>query len=108
MNREYDFVFLTNTPSFYKLNLCNALARLVQYEALGQRARFERYVADMLYTIASGAKLDTQQTQRFSSIAESIFENPFARRKRRRQPKTAEEVKQYVFCLMVGKEWEPD
>lgn len=27
MNREYDFVFLTNTPSFYKLNLCNELAR---------------------------------------------------------------------------------
>lgn len=26
MKREYDIVYLTNTPSFYKLNLCEALA----------------------------------------------------------------------------------
>lgn len=26
MKRHYDIVYLTNTPSFYKLNLCNALA----------------------------------------------------------------------------------
>lgn len=25
-NKEYDFVFLTNTPSFYKVNLCNQIA----------------------------------------------------------------------------------
>lgn len=27
MKKEYDFVFLTNTPSFYKLNLCNEIAK---------------------------------------------------------------------------------
>ncbi len=27
MNQDYDFVFLTNTPSFYKLNLCRELAK---------------------------------------------------------------------------------
>ncbi len=27
MKREYDFVYLTNTPSFYKLNLCNEIAK---------------------------------------------------------------------------------
>lgn len=27
MRNEYDFVYLTNTPSFYKLNLCNEIAR---------------------------------------------------------------------------------
>ncbi|EGJ99153.1 glycosyltransferase [Dysgonomonas gadei] len=26
MKRKYDFVYLTNTPSFYKLNLCNEIA----------------------------------------------------------------------------------
>lgn len=27
MKKQYDFVYLTNTPSFYKLNLCNEIAR---------------------------------------------------------------------------------
>ena len=27
MNKSYDFVYLTNTPSFYKLNLCNEIAK---------------------------------------------------------------------------------
>lgn len=27
MKRQYDFVYLTNTPSFYKLNLCNEIAK---------------------------------------------------------------------------------
>lgn len=27
MKKEYDFVYLTNTPSFYKLNLCNEVAK---------------------------------------------------------------------------------
>lgn len=27
MKKEYDFVYLTNTPSFYKLNLCNEISR---------------------------------------------------------------------------------
>lgn len=27
LGREYDFVYLTNTPSFYKLNLCNEIAK---------------------------------------------------------------------------------
>lgn len=27
MERQYDFVYLTNTPSFYKLNLCNKIAK---------------------------------------------------------------------------------
>lgn len=27
MSKSYDFVYLTNTPSFYKLNLCNEIAK---------------------------------------------------------------------------------
>ena len=27
MKKEYDFIFLTNTPSFYKINLCNQIAK---------------------------------------------------------------------------------
>lgn len=27
MKKEYDFVFLSNTPSFYKINLCEAIAK---------------------------------------------------------------------------------
>lgn len=27
MKNEYDFVYLTNTPSFYKINLCNEIAK---------------------------------------------------------------------------------
>ena len=27
MKKMYDFIYLTNTPSFYKLNLCNEIAQ---------------------------------------------------------------------------------
>lgn len=27
MSKSYDFVYLTNAPSFYKLNLCNEIAK---------------------------------------------------------------------------------
>lgn len=27
MSKSYDFVYLTNTPSFYKLNLCSEIAK---------------------------------------------------------------------------------
>lgn len=26
MKKEYDIIYLTNTPSFYKINLCNEIA----------------------------------------------------------------------------------
>ncbi len=31
MKRIYDFVYLTNTPSFYKLNLCNEIAKTTSF-----------------------------------------------------------------------------
>lgn len=27
MNKQYDFIYLTNTPSFYKVRLCEELAK---------------------------------------------------------------------------------
>ena len=82
-----------------------ALGKLLEREALGQTARLERFAARLLYIIAAGRHIDTDQTEDFRPQTEAAFENPFEKKRQRRQPETAEEIKQYVLCLLEGKEW---
>lgn len=62
---------------------------------MSQSARFERFAASMLYTIASGAKIDTDKTEPFWKQVEELYANPFERKAA--QPVTAEEIKAHVL-----------
>jgi len=72
-----------------------ALADLVAHEALGQRARFERYAADMLFMIAAGQKIDTNRTDRFSKKVGEIYRNPFVAVQKK--PETKAEIVDYIY-----------
>lgn len=64
---------------------------------MNQQARFERYAADMLFAIASGIKIDAEKSPRFREQIDEMYANPFeAKRAKQSQPKTAEEIKQYI------------
>lgn len=71
-----------------------SLGDLLEHETMGQRARFERFAADMLYTIAAGAKVDTNRVTRFGVQLEEVYRNPF--RKKAPELKTAAEIIQHV------------
>ena len=72
-----------------------ALRALIQYEVMGQRARFERFSADMLFVIASGERIDKDRAPHFADILEKTYANPFE--KKQNQPMTAAEIKQYIL-----------
>lgn len=61
---------------------------------LGQRARFERFAAEMLYFIAAGVRINTDRCERFSRQVEDLYANPFVKKKQ--EPRTAAEITQYV------------
>ena len=61
----------------------------------GPRARFERYAAEMLYVIASKGQLDTDVAQRFGSILEEYYANPFEKKKPAKKMSAAD-IKSYV------------
>jgi hypothetical protein len=71
-----------------------ALTYLVEHETGGQGARFERFVADLMFHIAGGQHIDTERTQRFSEQLEKLYENPFEKKKK---PQTAAEIKGYIL-----------
>lgn len=52
MKKEYDIVYLTNTPSFYKLNLCNELGK----EGLKILLVFYGYGSEAVNTVLSDEK----------------------------------------------------
>lgn len=60
-----------------------------------QRARFERFAADMLYIIAAGSRIDPDRTERFGKQVEDVFRNPFV--KQVKKPETAAEIKEYMI-----------
>lgn len=68
----------------------------MQREALGQRARFERFAANMLYTIASGRNIDTDRVETFGAQLDEVYSNPFGKKKEK-GPQTAAEVKDYIL-----------
>lgn len=71
-----------------------ALADLVDHEANGQQARFERFMADMIFFLAGGQHIDTERTARFGEQLDKLYENPFEKKK---QPQTAAEIKAYIL-----------
>jgi len=61
---------------------------------VGQRARFERYAAEMLFIIASGQHVDAEKSPRFGTIVDEIYRNPFVKREK---PMSAEDIRQYTL-----------
>lgn len=72
---------------------------LLEHDVIGQRARFERFAAEMLYMIAAGARIDTNRVDRFGIQLDEIYRNPFEKKE---QPMTAEEIKRYIIKRLVG------
>lgn len=71
-----------------------ALADLVEYEANGQRARFERFMAELMFRIAGGEHIDTECTKRFGEQLDVIYANPF---EKKAKPMTASEIKDHIL-----------
>lgn len=71
----------------------------------GQTARFERFMSRMMFILAAGQHIDPERTEDFSSQVEAAYKNPFEVVQTKRQPHTAEEIKQYILCKLEGKEW---
>lgn len=64
---------------------------------MNQQARFERFAADMLFSIASGIKIDAEKSPRFRVQIDEIYANPFEKKKAKNtKPMTADEIKQYI------------
>lgn len=72
---------------------------------LGQTARFERFISRMMFILASGQHIDPDKTEDFSGQVEAAYKNPFEVMQTKRQPKTTEEIKQYILCRLEGEEW---
>lgn len=62
----------------------------------GQRAKFERFTAELLYTIAAGKHIDDVRSPKFGKILDDLYANPFEKRKRGKQPETAAEIVAYI------------
>lgn len=80
-----------------------SMIRLLEWEETNQTAQFERFVASLTRTMAAGQHVDPDVSPRFSELMEETRRNPFEKRKK--QPQTAEEIKQYVICGLEGREW---
>ena len=76
-----------------------ALTMLLEHDVLGQRGRFERFAAEMLYIMAAGAHIDTNRVERFGVQLDEIYRNPFEKKE---QPMTAAEIKRYIIKRLVG------
>lgn len=72
---------------------------LLEHEALGQTARFERFVARLLFTIAAGEHIDKDRSEQFSAQVDAVYANPF---KEAEKEMTAEEIKGYVVHKLEG------
>ena len=68
---------------------------------MGQRARFERFAADMLYVIASGGHIDTDAIKRFGEQLDEIYANPFEK-KASEKKMTAADIKDHVASKIKG------
>ncbi len=68
----------------------------MEHHANGREAQFDRFVANLLYVIASGKRIDDTRTPKFGKILEDLYENPFTKKKRKKQPKTSAEIKNYI------------
>lgn len=63
---------------------------LLQRDVFGQRARWERYTANLLYVIASGQKIDENRAPQFGELLDEVYANPFE--ERIKEPTTTAEI----------------
>ena len=63
---------------------------LLQRDVFGQRARWERYTANLLYVIASGQKIDANMATQFGELLDEVYANPFE--ERINEPTTTAEI----------------
>ena len=68
-----------------------SLQRILEHEILGQRARFERYMAEMAFHVAAGSHIDPERSPRFGEQIEKIYSNPFHTAE---EKMTAEDIRQ--------------
>ena len=59
-------------------------------------------MARMMFVLAGGKHIDTDATEGFNVQVDAVYENPFVKKKK--QPMTAEEIKQYVLSLLGWRE----
>ena len=53
-------------------------------------------MAELMYVIAAGRRIDTAQTERFGKQIEDLYKSPF------KHPETAEEIKQRILKRLEG------
>ena len=68
---------------------------MLQHDAFSQTARFERFAANLLYTIAAGKQIDPDKAERFGTQVDEVYKNPFTYHEE--QPMTAAEIKQHLL-----------
>ena len=71
-----------------------ALNDILEHEVLGQTARYERFMADLMFFVASGKHIDPEKSPRFAEQVEKVYSNSF---KKPQKPRTAAEVKEYIL-----------
>lgn len=52
-------------------------------------------MADLMFVLASGEKIDKDRAERFAAQVDSVYENPF--KKKTRKKMTAAEIKQHII-----------
>ena len=60
---------------------------------MGQTARFERYMADLMHFVASGRKIDPEKSPKFITQIEKMYRNPFEKKDLR----SADEIKAHII-----------
>ena len=80
--------------AFQPLSL-RALQQILHHMVHGEQARFQRFVADKLFWIAAGKKIDANKSERFGRQLEDIYRNPF--KPRPAGPQTRQEIEQYII-----------
>ena len=73
---------------------------MLEHETLGQTARAERYISNLLFTIAAGERIDKDRSERFGAQVDAVYANPF--HKAAEKDMTAEEIRQHVMNRLEG------
>ena len=73
------------------------MVKLIERDMLSQRARFERFAADMLFHMAGGEKIDTERSGNFGKQVDDVYRNPFEGRGNDTKNMTAAEIKEYML-----------
>ena len=51
----------------------------------------------MLFNLAAGIRIDEKRSERFKKQIERIYEDPFAKAKKKELPKTRDEIVDYIY-----------